>query len=69
MPRPGRANDPVKINQISDAATTAITAGNSPPGGQALGAENPKLYQPWEYRIGRWMKQLSFGVRQIELDI
>jgi hypothetical protein len=64
------ANGSVKLNQIQLIGThNSYHAGLAPSEAKLLMEKNPKLYQALEYRHSALDEQLTFGVRQIELDI
>jgi hypothetical protein len=63
-------NASVKLNQIQLIGThNSYHAGLAPSEAKLMMEKNPKLYQALEYRHAPLDKQLTFGVRQIELDI
>ena len=63
-------NGSVRLNQIQLIGThNSYHAGLAPSEAKLMMEKNPKLYQALEYRHRPLDEQLTFGVRQIELDI
>jgi Phosphoinositide phospholipase C, Ca2+-dependent len=67
---PSTANDAVRMNQIQVIGShNSYHVGIAPSESKLVMANNPKLYQAFEYRHRPLDQQLNSGIRQIELDI